>query len=184
MVKIIELLNELMRFVVYVCTGDNGTYNRSVEIPPDIVMEPIVVPPPDPTAHRMALYNLAKSKLGYDIAATQNELGCAEAVSYLLHTLQVPGFSPTLSTNELYHELLNIKCFAEVKAPLPGDIIISPTGYSTKGSAHGHVGICAFHGIMSNNSMNGLWEQYYTELSWQQYYAGKLGFPVLYFRYV
>lgn len=139
-------------------------------------------PVPMPITKRESLYNLAKSCLDSDIAETQNELGCAEAVSYLLHTLGVPGFPRAgfLSTTNLFTWL---KANTEqVLAPLPGDIIISPTGFSTKGSAHGHVGVCGFHGVMSNNSMNGLWQQYYTDLSWKAYYHDKLGFPVLYFR--
>lgn len=158
-------------------------YVQSMEIPPNIVMQPIVVPPslPDDT-NRMILYTLAKSCLGKDIAATQNELGCAEAISYLLMKMKVPGFGLVLGTYQLYHTLQDLPAFKAVSAPLPGDLIISPTGYSSKGSTHGHVGIVAYHGIMSNNSMNGLWEEYYNEMSWEEYYKTKLGFPIYYFR--
>lgn len=175
-------LAQMWKNIEYIFTGDTGVITRPMEIPPEIVMQPIMPPAPDPDKNRLALYNLAKSCLGRDIAATQNELGCAEAVSYLLHALKVQAFTPTLSTQQLYAELNTRAAFAEVKDPLPGDIIISPTGYSTKGSAHGHVGVVGFHGIMSNNSMSGLWDQYYTETSWEQYYKEKLGFPIVYFR--
>lgn len=156
-------------------------YAQSMEIPPEIVMQPI--PPPD--TNRLALYALAKSSLGKDIAKTQNELGCAEAVSYLLLSLKVNGFiASILSTQQLYHTFADLAAFTAVESPLPGDLIISPTGYSSKGSAHGHVGICGYHGIMSNNSMTGLWEEFYTEVSWEAYYHTKLGFPIFYFRLV
>lgn len=164
--------------------------NQDMEIPPEVVMEPIQPTPTidaptptiDPSQNRMALYNLAKNCLGRDIAATQNELGCAEAVSYLLKHLHVNNFSPTLSTQALYLQLSANAAFQKVELGLPGDIIISPTGSSTKGALHGHVGICGYHGIMSNNSMSGLWDQYYTDESWRIYYQTKLGFPVYYFR--
>lgn len=176
----------IIEWIEYIATGDKGTYNRPVETPPEILMEPVAeepAPPVDQTVRRMELYNLAKSCLGRDIAKTQNELGCAEAISFLFVRLEVAGFAkPVLSTNQLYHFLLTSLAFVEVEYGLPGDIVISPSGYSTKGYAHGHVGICGFHGIMSNNSMTGLWDQYYTDISWHQYYHDKLGFPIAYFR--
>lgn len=144
------------------------------EIPPEVVMGPI--------GRRMQLYNIAKSCLGRDIAATQNELGCAEAVSYLLTTIRLPNFprGGYLGTYTLWKWLQ--KNTTQVLDPLPGDIIISPTGTSVRGAKHGHVGIIGYHGIMSNNSMNGLWQQYYSEQSWEAYYNQKLGFPTYYFR--
>lgn len=141
---------------------------------------------PTMPTHREDLYNFAKSCLDKDIAATQNELGCAEAVSYLLNHLKVPGFPPRgfLGTSDLFTWLLNSSAVFKVGDWLPGDIVISPSGHSTKGALHGHVGICGYHGIMSNNSMNGLFQQTYTDASWKEYYTEKLGFPVIYFRLV
>lgn len=183
MEKIVALLRECGRIIIYLFTGDTGSYTRPVELPPEIVMEPIVVlPPADASVNRLALYALAKSCLHRDIAVTQNELGCAEAISYLLHVQQVPGFQPTLSTAALYAQLRVLDAFEQVDQPLPGDIIISPTGTSTIGSDHGHVGIVAYYGILSNNSMTGLFEEYYTMQSWKAYYADRLHFPLYYFR--
>lgn len=148
-------------------------------------MQPIVTPPPPPEkTNREKLYDFSKSCLNKDIARTQNELGCAEAISYVLLKLKCPNFPAAgfLSTSDLYHWMQ--KNFMQVSEPLPGDIIISPTGTSTKGAAHGHVGVVGFYGIMSNNSMTGLYDQFYTNVSWYQYYHDKLGFPVLYFRWV
>lgn len=150
---------------------------------PPSVPEP-VIPKVDP---RLKLYELAKSCLGKDIAATQDELGCAEAISYLLKQVQVKKFPKGgyLSTTDLHSFLKKSDQFTQVPLSknLPGDIIISPTGMSTKGAAHGHVGIMGYHGIMSNNSLNGLWQQYYSLESWSNYYGVKLGFPILVFRY-
>lgn len=128
------------------------------------------------------IYNLAKASLGKDIAATQNELGCAESISYLLNKANVANFPKAgyLGTSDFYNWL---KKFAmPVDTPIRGDIIISPTGTSTKGAQHGHIGIVALYGVLSNNSMNGLFMEYYTIDSWRTYYGGKLGFPVLFFR--
>lgn len=183
--KIVAFLKTCLEIVIYICTGDTGSYTRPVELPPDIVMDPItpVAPAQDPSANRLALYEWAKGCLHKDIAATQDELGCAEAVSYLLHKVGVPGFKPTVSTQELWGELKALYAFEQVQEPLPGDIIISPTGTSTIAAAHGHVGIVAFYGILSNNSMTGLFEEYYTMQSWKAYYGDKLKFPIYYFRF-
>ncbi len=170
--------------IAYIFTGDTGTITKPVITNPT-PMPPVSPTPaaPAPLSNRERLYGLAKSCLGRDIAATQNELGCAEAVSYLLHSLRAAGFQPTLSTQELYKQLKSdLSAFESVPEPLPGDIIISPTGSSSIGSAHGHVGIVAYHGVMSNNSMSGLWDQYYTLESWKAYYEDKLKFPILYYR--
>lgn len=161
-------------------------------VPPPAPAPILEVPTPMPQkTMNEKIYEFAKSCLGKDIAATQNELGCAEAVSYILKHCAVPNF-PTkgfLSTAELNSWLVvnetNIAKLSgtiEDATPQPGDIIISPTGTSTKGALHGHVGIVALHGILSNNSMTGLFDEYYTLEKWQAYYQTKLGFPVLFYR--
>lgn len=135
-------------------------------------------PPPKDTP----LYLLAKASLGKDIALTQHELGCAEALSWLLTHVHTPAFPPKgfLSTADLYQWLL--KHSKKVDTPKPGDIIISPTGTSSIPGTHGHCGVVGYHGIMSNNSMNGLWEMTYTDASWHDYYHTRLGFPVFFFK--
>jgi len=129
------------------------------------------------------IYNLAKSCLGKDIARTQDELGCAESVSYILIKCGVVNFPVAgfLGTAEFYGWLS--KYAKKVEIPQPGDIIISPTGYSTKGAKHGHIGVVANYGVMSNNSLNGLFQQHFVSLdAWKQYFTVKLGFPTEYFR--
>lgn len=128
------------------------------------------------------IYQFAKSCLNTDIAATQNELGCAESISYIFIQTKVPHFPKEgyLSTADFYTWL---ETYAErVTDPLPGDVIIAPTGKSTKGAAHGHIGIIAKYGILSCNSMNGLFQEYFTIVKWLIYYGGKLGFPTLFYR--
>jgi hypothetical protein len=131
------------------------------------------------------LYDFAKSCLGKDIAKTQDELGCAESISYLLNKLKVNDFPKNgfLSTTDLYDWLCKSNTFTKVLDSKTGDIIISPTGYSViKKSYHGHVGVCGNYGIMSNNSNNGLFQQTMDIIDWRRYYKDKLGFPVYYFR--
>lgn len=156
----------------------------SAPTPLPVQKPPLVEVLPKPIVKTMPekIYELAKSCLGKDIAATQNELGCAEAISYILAKVTVHGFPKTgyLSTSDLYFYL---KSHADlVTEPLPGDIIISPTGTSTTGAKHGHVGIVGRYGIMSNNSMTGLFQQNYTIEQWKAYYGKKLGFPTLFYR--
>lgn len=135
-------------------------------------------PTPAATTQREKLYDLAKSCLGKDIAATQNELGCAEAVSYIFNRVGVPGFPQGgyLSTAQ-FHQWLQRNA-TQLSEPLPGDVIISPSTSMT----HGHIGIVAYHGILSNNSMNGLFAEVYTMESWRHYYNERLKLPVLFYR--
>lgn len=158
---------------------------------PDIELEVSPIGPPEvpkpPTAppvetNREKLYNRAFSCIGHDIARTQDELGCAEAVSYLLVNLHTPDFPAAgyLSTKDLYHWLQ--KYFTAESIPLPGDIIISPTGYGNGHIPNGHVGIVGKNHIMSNNSMTGLFDAYFTMQTWNKRYAQQGGYPVLFFR--
>lgn len=139
------------------------------------------------TIEGQKIYEIAAQELGKHLTLNQNvpnDLGCAEALSTVLakagvQGIPVQGFE---GTAELYTFLDKSLYFREVDSPLPGDIIISPTGKSTKGSLHGHCGVVAQHGILSNDSNTGLWRELFTLASWQQYYVETLGFPVLYYR--
>lgn len=130
------------------------------------------------------LYEIAKSHLGEHITMDEfvpHELGCAEAISYCLNEagFKVPsnGFA---GTAQLYDWLL--ANFEQVFEPKMGDVIISPTGTSSKGSAHGHCGINGKYGILANNSDSGLFAEIFTLTSWNKYYQDALGFPVYFFR--
>lgn len=109
-------------------------------------------------------------------------LGCAQAVSFiLLHSgllnFPIRGFD---STTDLHNWL--VKNATQVTDPMPGDVIISPTGESTKESPHGHTGIIAKFGICSNDSDTGLWKENFTLEHWKDHYSAQLGFPVLFYR--
>ncbi len=131
--------------------------------------------------NQQVLYDVAKSCLGRDMALTQNELGCAEAVNAVHKQAFGSEIGGGLSTAAMYAELLTDARFMATDTPLPGDVIISPTGKGNPGT-HGHVGIVAKYGILSNNSLNGLWQEKYTLDSWYKFYTVKLGFPIYYFR--
>lgn len=147
-----------------------------------------------PSKTSQDIYAAAKACLDTHITLDQNvpaDLGCAEAVSYILKQANLGGALPKLGfagTADLYKWLLSeeqegVSPIAPPNTPQAGDIIISPTGTSTKNAPHGHVGIIGLHGIMSNDSNTGLWGENYTIDSWNVAYAQKLGFPVYIFRF-
>lgn len=135
------------------------------------------------------IYQYAKSHLNTDASPTNqapDSLACAETVWNVVYGatgLKISG-SLIVSTNTLYKALLASPSFESVteEEALPGSIVISPTGYSSQGiEAHGHTGIVAQFGILSNNSEDGKLEENYTKDTWR-YYFGKLrGFPVCFF---
>lgn len=133
------------------------------------------------------LYNTAKDSLGKDMVddpGVDPSVGCADSVNTVYKLAFGVEIGGGASTAAMYEVLKRDVRFVQVTSGGPGDIVISPTGTSTKGAPHGHVGICGYHGILSNNSMTGLWSEFYTDLSWHQYYHDRLGFPVLYFKLV
>lgn len=134
------------------------------------------------------IYDTAASCLGQHITldtSVSADLGCAEAVSYVLKNAGVPGL-PTrgiAGTAALYTWLCSSGQFDEPTQPLPGDIIISPTGAPTARFAHGHVGIVAKHGILSNNSYTGKFDEALNLDSWRDFFQVRGGFPIYYFRW-
>ncbi len=130
------------------------------------------------------IYQRAVSLLGVDASPNDlapDELGCAETVS------NVAGIQPIIiSTSALYDYLAKSLDWVEVTLPIPGDILISPTGMGGKnGITHGHTGIVGRQGIvMSNNSYTGKFEANYTIATWTARYKTKGGYPIYYFRNV
>lgn len=137
-----------------------------------------------PTSDGLKIYQIALSCLGTDASPNDlapDELGCAETVSTIINkaSFKMPII---LSTREFYN-YLNTN-WLQVSVPLPGDIILSPTGFGGKnGVANGHTGIVGTgEAIMSNNSSTGKFERNYTLASWKARYADKGGYPVWFFR--
>lgn len=136
------------------------------------------------TSQRVKLYATAVSCLGIDASPADvapDEYGCAETVSDILI---ISGINlPVLTlTTDLYRHF--IKHFQRTTEPLPGDIIISPTGYGMTGIIpNGHVGIMYTGGrIMSNSSATGTFEINYSLDSWGARYGKQGGYPVEFFR--
>lgn len=139
-----------------------------------------------PKAGRTILFETALSCLGTDATPDDivpDELGCADTVNAVYKKAFGKPIGGGASTYWLYDALLKSKDFIKVDMPLPGDIVISPTGYGNGKLSNGHVGIVGAGGlIMSNDSRNGLFWTNYTIDTWRKRYAGIGGYPVHFFR--
>lgn len=145
------------------------------------------------TLQTTKIYNEAKICLGKHITLNSNvpnDVGCAEAVSFVLKNSGIAGI-PTEGfpgTAGLYEWLLTNPSFKRIEAPQQGAIIVSPTGYGN-GTVEGHTGILgAFavqfpneYGILSNDSNTGLFSEKWNLLTWWEDYGIKGGLPVALF---
>lgn len=115
------------------------------------------------------------------------DLGCAEAVSYVLERTGIENLPPKgyAGTAKLFAFLTGSPNFEQVdlKDAVPGDIIISPTGSPGATMAHGHTGILARYGILSNNSYTGKFDESLNLDSWRNFFQVRGGFPVYFFRW-
>jgi len=129
------------------------------------------------------LYRRAVACLGKDVAPTQNEYGCAEAVNHV-HKLEFGDeIGGDVSTTKLYDAIRKRDDFVNVAIPRRGDIIISPTGYGNGRIYNGHTGYVHDNGnIMSNDSRTGLFLINYTIRNWKKTYGEIGGFPCLFYR--
>lgn len=129
---------------------------------------------------------MAKSCLGKDLCGNTNiAYGCAQTVNSIVEAAIGSSIGGGASTYLMYQCLIaQTTRFTLVQTPVPGDIVISPSGYSTKGVPNGHVGIVGRFGILSNNSQNGLLQEDYTLDTWQDFFAVLDGFPVYYFHVI
>lgn len=129
---------------------------------------------------KTALFCLGTDASPHDIAP--DEYGCAETVTTILQKadVEIPIF---VSTYQLYQYLQTSRDFIRVDHPLPGDIIISPTGYGNGALPNGHTGIVDENGkIMSNSSADGIFTKNYSLEGWNDRYAVRGGYPVVFFR--
>lgn len=139
-----------------------------------------------PKVGRTILFETALSCLGIDVTPDDivpDEVGCADTVQAIHKKAfgKVIGGGP--STYWLYDTLLKHTQFVKVDQPLPGDIVISPTGYGNGNLSNGHVGIVgAGDLIMSNDSRDGIFWTNYTLTSWKKRYVDKGGYPMDFFR--
>ena len=114
-----------------------------------------------------ALADVGKLSTKNDAGTDHGNVGCADAVTRILHDQLGQPIEKTLSTDELYDELRK-SGWREVSTSTPGAVIISPTC----SAMHGHTGIIGDDGkIYSNSSATGLWTQNFTVARWLSYYA-------------
>lgn len=137
---------------------------------------------PGQTANSLKVYLMAKQCLGKHLCEN-SAYGCAETVNAIVDAALGYPAGGSASTYLMYNVLKSSPRFEQVTTPLPGDIIISPTGYGTNPiMPNGHVGIVGIYGILSNDSYNGLLEENYTLAMWKDHYNGVGGYPIYYFR--
>lgn len=141
------------------------------------------------TTAGQSIYNAAAASIGKHMTlndAVPPDVGCAEAVSAILRLAGVSGLPPTgiAGTAQLNTWFSDSNYFVSVSTSLPGDIIISPTGYPGATLEHGHTGIVMKQGICSNNSATGLWDEHWTLPAWQSYYGTQGKLPIYFYRYI
>lgn len=165
------------------------SYQVETEAIPESPPEPLQAPvePPKPMTPPELLYSVAKDSLGTHMTLDESvdkSVGCAEAVSAVLKHAGVPGIPKRgiAGTAQLSEFLRASPSFTKIPAYEVGAVIISPTG-SGNGRIRGHVGICANHGILSNESQTGLFKEQWDLPSWTAYYGTYGGFPLSYYRY-
>lgn len=153
--------------------------------------EPLMTTSPSSPAHssRERLYATAVASLGTDMSPADiapDSLACAESINGVFKACfgePIGTGSALTSTTALWKLVQNDTRFEVPDAPLPGDIVISPTGTSTHGArVHGHVGVWGKNDVMSNDSNTGLWTDNYTHDAWYNVFTITLGFPVYFFR--
>lgn len=144
---------------------------------------PETVPqPPKPMTNREWLYKVAYSCLDIDMAPTQDALGCSESLYYVMKKAGVPNLPKRAILGTAEMDAWLKKNFASYANPLPGDIIMSPTG-SGNGKIRGHTGIVGNVNIMSNNSKNSLWQDEWNLKKWLNYYQKYGGLSTKYYRW-
>jgi len=126
-------------------------------------------------------YDLCVSSLGTHVGNNNN---CSTLIiDHIYNKLTGKNIGGELSTFEMYWFLNSRKrYFKEVVIPEPGDIIISPTGYSMNENDIGNVGVVAYGDqIFSNNNDTGKFDNHIGFQEWFDKYK-KQGFPVKFFR--
>lgn len=140
----------------------------------------------EPMANKFVeqLYLKAKELIGTDTSPIQSVFGCAESVNYIHKKAFGDEIGGGASTWNLWMSLRDRRDFEEIFEYEPGAIIISPTGTqpATSKIRNGHVGICGYNCIMSNDSVTGKFGTTLTKDSWINSFVKVGGFPVYYFR--
>ncbi len=141
------------------------------------------------------LYTLAKAAIGKHLTLDPNipsDVGCAEAVSYLLWKLGAPIPSKGIAgTAALEAWVVASGLFIKRAHAGIGFLIFSSTG-TGNGTVEGHTGVLAFFnlqfkndwGILSNNSDNGLFQEKWSLDAWTKNYVVKGELNLNFYEYV
>ena len=140
-------------------------------MPPEPTPSPVLTPASPTSAGK--LYSVAKLCLGEHLTlnpSVPEEEGCAEAVSYLLrqagYHVPTTGIQGVLAlTNWM---LAN--GFKETITPIPG-CVITAHSVNQLNTTFAHAGVVLQHGVGSNTSSNGLFQENYTLASWHLYFG-------------
>lgn len=161
-----------------------------VPVTPSIPTEPPKPLPMPEKTKREHLYDTAYASRGKDMSPLDrapDNLACMESMDGVYFAafgehLLTPA--NRLSTNLGYKSMLADPRLALIPNAdaLPGDMVISPTGYSTKGTKNGHCGCWGKSSVMSNDSSTGKWTANYSHAAWYNVFENVLGFPVYFFR--
>lgn len=133
------------------------------------------------------LYEVVRANLGVELTPKDevpDEVACMSTMNALHKKAFGEPIGGDASTYLGYLALKNNKNWVKVVTPLPGDVVISPSGFGGKnGVTNGHVG-CYLGGnkIASNNSQTGLLDDHLNLESWRQRYVTLGGYPIWFFR--
>ena len=165
--KLIALLKEKLR----------EEHPSSLFPPPAYDLPPEELPMNQPSS-RLMLLETAKEWIGKDarpLKLAPQRLGCAEAVSTVLHDFDASLPNTTISTIKLNGYLRGSEKFKGTLDLLPGNVIVSPTDDDSVG----HTGIILEDGkICSNDSTTGVFSQNYTINSWVKKFRHEKGLRI------
>lgn len=130
------------------------------------------------------LHQKAKECLGLNLSPIYKEYGCVEALNNVFNLAYNKSLGENASTFRLYNKLQLNPDFIEIMIPLPGDLVISPTGFGNGRLVNGHAGIIGENCIYSNNSSTLQWDTHYNLESWKKRYVDLGGFPMKFYRLV
>jgi hypothetical protein len=118
-----------------------------------------------------ATANAGRLSTSQDPGTNGGELGCADAVSYIVRNQLGYDIPRTLSTNDLYDSLAK-SGWVRVDPSTPGAVIVSPATENQ----FGHTGIMGPDGktIYSNSSRSGTWGGNYTIESWSKRFGSNV----------
>lgn len=158
---------------------------------PTPLPEPVKPEPPKKpmqTETGEQLYAKSKSLLGQELTPGDeipDVVGCVANLQevYRRTTGRYIGNGSALySTKALKDWMLKDKNFTQPSEPLPGDILVYPTGEGNGNVSNGHCFVVGKRDWMSNNSFNGLWSADFTEAKARAFYEKKGGFTPYIFR--